>query len=74
MDDDAYYAPRVPRQPVLTRDHFRNTHYGYDDVEDGDEYEGDGEGVEFDSFGTLVFCLICSLVWRYTHLVGIAQS
>jgi hypothetical protein len=53
MADDAYYtsqrASRFPRQSVPTRDRFRATQYGYDDVED----EGDGD-VEFDSFGMLV--------------------
>jgi hypothetical protein len=55
MGDDVYYASRYPRHPVTTRDRFRSTQqYGYDDVEDGDEFEG--RGTEFDSFGRLVFC------------------
>jgi ATP-dependent DNA helicase HFM1/MER3 len=50
MGEEAYYPSRLPRQPVSTRDRYRNTQqYGYDDVEDGDEFEGGG--VEFDSFG-----------------------
>jgi hypothetical protein len=61
MGDDAYYASRYPRQPVLTRDRFRNTQYGYDDVEDGDEYEGGG--VEFDSFGTYHWLILAVAVY-----------
>jgi hypothetical protein len=52
MADEAYYtsqrASRFPTQSVPTRDRFRATQYGYDDVED----DGDGD-VEFDSFGRL---------------------
>jgi hypothetical protein len=57
MGEEAYYPSRLPRQPVSTRDRYRNTQqYGYDDVEDGDEFEGGG--VEFDSFGMYPWVLL----------------
>jgi hypothetical protein len=46
---------RQPQRTVPTRDQFRFTQRGYDDVED----DGD-EGIEFDSFGMwdLTFCTL----------------
>jgi hypothetical protein len=45
---------KQPSRPVPTRDRYRTFQHGnpaYDDVEDDDLY-GQGEGMQFDSFGT----------------------